>query len=173
LPLKIKIFLWFLNNGVVLTKDNLVKRRWKGCTKCGFCAQQETVQHLFFDCPLARLVWGCVAVAFGINGPTCVQHLFGPWLRSFSKKQRSLVVIGVAALCWAIWISRNELVFNKSQYVSILQVIFRGVFWIRSWAILSNDNGRNIVKAGGLLLESVALAFFHGSGWNILKRIVN
>jgi hypothetical protein len=82
-------------------------------------------------------------------------------------------VIGVAALCWAIWISRNELVFNKSQYVSILQVIFRGVFWIRSWAILSNDDGRNNLKAGGLLLESVALAFFHGPGWSILKRIVN
>jgi hypothetical protein len=29
------------------------------------------------------------------------------------------------------------------------------------------------LKDGGLLLESVALAFFHGSGWNILKRIVN
>jgi hypothetical protein len=26
LPLKIKIFLWYLNRGVVLTKDNLVKR---------------------------------------------------------------------------------------------------------------------------------------------------
>jgi hypothetical protein len=29
------------------------------------------------------------------------------------------------------------------------------------------------LKAGGLHLESVALAFFHGSGWNILKRIMN
>jgi hypothetical protein len=173
LPLKIKIFLWFLNNGVVLTKDNLVKRGWKGCTKCGFCAQQETVQHLFFDCQLARLVWSCVAVAFGFNRPTCVQHLFGPWLRSFSKKQRSLVMIGVAALCWAIWISRNDLVFKKSQYVSILQVIFRGVFWIRSWAFLANDDGRNSLRAGGRMLESVALALFKGTGWNILKRIEN
>jgi hypothetical protein len=29
------------------------------------------------------------------------------------------------------------------------------------------------LKAGGLHLESVALAFFHGSGWNTLKRIMN
>jgi hypothetical protein len=29
IPLKIKIFLWYLRNGVVLTKDNLVKRKWK------------------------------------------------------------------------------------------------------------------------------------------------
>jgi hypothetical protein len=98
---------------------------------------------------------------------------FCPWLRSFSKKQSSLVVIGVAALCWAIWISRNDLVFKKSQFVSILRVIFKGVFWIRSWAILSNDDERNSLKVGGCLLESVALAFFKGTGWNILKRIEN
>jgi hypothetical protein len=29
LPLKIKIFLWYLKKGVILTKDNLSKRRWK------------------------------------------------------------------------------------------------------------------------------------------------
>jgi hypothetical protein len=39
IPLKIKIFLWYLRNGVVLTKDNLVKRHWKGCTKCCFCVE--------------------------------------------------------------------------------------------------------------------------------------
>jgi hypothetical protein len=33
IPLKIKIFLWYLRNGVVLTEENLVKRQWKGCTK--------------------------------------------------------------------------------------------------------------------------------------------
>jgi hypothetical protein len=69
IPLKIKIFLWFLKNGVVLTKDNLVKRRWKGCTRCCFCTEQETIQHLFFDCPMAKLVWGCVAFAFGLASP--------------------------------------------------------------------------------------------------------
>jgi hypothetical protein len=30
LPLKIKIFLWYFNQRVILTKDNLVKRKWKG-----------------------------------------------------------------------------------------------------------------------------------------------
>jgi hypothetical protein len=94
-----------------------------------------------------------------------------PWILHQIKQAN--LMIGVTALCWAIWISRNDLVFNKSQYVSILQVVFRGVFWIRSWAILSKDDGGNSLKAGGLLLESVALAFFHGSGWNTLKRIVN
>jgi hypothetical protein len=67
IPLKIKIFLWYLRTGVVLTKDNLVKRHWKGCTKCCFCAEQETIQHLFFDCPTAQLVWGGVCFTFGVK----------------------------------------------------------------------------------------------------------
>jgi hypothetical protein len=58
ISLKIKIFLWYLKNGVVLTKDNLVKIQWKGSTKCCFCDVCESIQHLFFDCPMANLCGG-------------------------------------------------------------------------------------------------------------------
>jgi hypothetical protein len=30
IPLKIKIFMWYLQKEVVLTKDNLAKRNWNG-----------------------------------------------------------------------------------------------------------------------------------------------
>jgi hypothetical protein len=126
ISLKIKIFLWYLKIEVVLTKDNLVKRQWKGCTKCCFCDVSESIQHLFFDCPMAKLVWEILSLTFGIRMPSDVGNLFGPWLQSFSKKQRNRVVVGVAAFCWAIWISRNDIVFHKSHSLSILQVIFRG-----------------------------------------------
>jgi len=36
LPLKIKVFLWYLYKRVILTKDNLVRRQWQGDTKCCF-----------------------------------------------------------------------------------------------------------------------------------------
>ena len=32
-PLKIKIFVWFVHRKVILTKDNFLKRRWNGCKK--------------------------------------------------------------------------------------------------------------------------------------------
>jgi hypothetical protein len=98
-------------------------------------------------------------------------NLFDPWLTSFSHKQRALVLIGVAAFCWALWLSRNEVVFQKSKSRSFLQVMFRGTFWIRSWSILSREEGRNALKEGCLWLETIALEFFKGSGWNFLKRI--
>jgi hypothetical protein len=125
IPLKIKYSLWYLRNGVVLTKDNLVKRQWKGCTKCCFCTAQETIQHLFFYCPMARLLWRIIRCTFGIMKPVSIGHLFGLWLRSFSNKQRNLVLVGLAALCWALWISRNDMVFQKSQKKPFLQVMFR------------------------------------------------
>jgi hypothetical protein len=50
IPLKIKIFMWFLRGKVLLAKDNLVKRKWNGCTKCCFCESKETVQHLYISC---------------------------------------------------------------------------------------------------------------------------
>jgi hypothetical protein len=33
IPLRIKVFGWYLRKGVVLTKDNLTKRNWHGGTK--------------------------------------------------------------------------------------------------------------------------------------------
>jgi hypothetical protein len=56
LPLKIKIFLWYLKKGVTLTKYNLVRRNWIGSTKCAFCDRDETIQHLFFDCYYAKFL---------------------------------------------------------------------------------------------------------------------
>jgi hypothetical protein len=53
-PLKIKIFLWFLQKGVVLTKDNLAKKNWNGSQQCVCCSMNETIQHLFLDCPSAK-----------------------------------------------------------------------------------------------------------------------
>ena len=57
IPLKIKIFLWFLQRGILLTKDNLAKNNWTGSQKCCGCNSNETIQHLFLNCPYARLVW--------------------------------------------------------------------------------------------------------------------
>ena len=48
IPLRVKIFLWFLNKGVILTRDNLARRNWQGSKKCVFCNHNESIKHLFF-----------------------------------------------------------------------------------------------------------------------------
>lgn len=36
MSLNIKIFMWYLLQGVVLTKDNLAMRNWNGSLRCFF-----------------------------------------------------------------------------------------------------------------------------------------
>ena len=71
LPLKVKKFLWYLGRGVILTKDNLIRRCWKGSPKCGFCNHDEDIQHLLFDCYLARAIWRIIFIALNIERPSC------------------------------------------------------------------------------------------------------
>ena len=35
-PLNIKIFMWYLKRGAILTKDNLARRNWNGNKQCCF-----------------------------------------------------------------------------------------------------------------------------------------
>uniref|UniRef100_A0A453K060 Reverse transcriptase zinc-binding domain-containing protein n=1 Tax=Aegilops tauschii subsp. strangulata TaxID=200361 RepID=A0A453K060_AEGTS len=76
-PLRIKIFMWFVHKQVILTKDNLIKRRWVGSSRCCFCDHDETIQHLFLECPLAKLLWRMIHIAFNINPPIDIESLFG------------------------------------------------------------------------------------------------
>jgi hypothetical protein len=50
-PLKIKIFMWFLHQKVILTKDNLEKRNWNECPKCAFSDSNEFINHFFLRVP--------------------------------------------------------------------------------------------------------------------------
>ena len=56
IPHRIKLFLWLLENQVVLTKDNMIKRNWQGDPSCYFCPSNESINHLFFLCPVAKVI---------------------------------------------------------------------------------------------------------------------
>ena len=46
IPLKSKIFAWYLRQGVIFTKDTLIKKNWHGSSQCLFCHHDETIKHL-------------------------------------------------------------------------------------------------------------------------------
>jgi hypothetical protein len=45
IPYKIKIFTWLLERNAILTKDNMIRRKWAGDPSCVFCDGTETVDH--------------------------------------------------------------------------------------------------------------------------------
>ena len=116
--------------GITLTKDNLAKRNRQGSVKCCLCSSIETIQHLFFDCYFASFVWNNVPITFRIRPPTSFANLFGSSLHGLSPKLRKQILLGVATLCWAIWLNRNDMVFNMAKSNTAMQVIFRVTYWI-------------------------------------------
>jgi hypothetical protein len=124
-PLKIRIFMWFIYKKAILTKDNLAKRRWRGCTKCVFCDNKETIDHLFISCSFARLVWRVVHFTYSISPPTNVNNLFANWPNGIDKQTKPRIRVGVCALVSAIWNYRKDVVFNRNAKPKKLQVIHR------------------------------------------------
>jgi hypothetical protein len=171
IPLKVKIFMWFLHRKVILIKDNLAHRNWNGCMKCAFCDSSESINHLFFDCPFAKLIWRVIQFTFNIVPPTNVTNMSGNWLNEVDKVSKSRIRIGFCALMWAIWNCRNDIVFNKSTNSNFLQVTRMVSHWIHEWSLLLPETQREPMHAGCRRLDAVARAIYNQDGWRPVKRL--
>jgi hypothetical protein len=170
-PLKIRIFMWFLQKKVILTKDNLIKRHWQGDEGCCFCDQKETVQHLFITCPFTRMIWRIVYMSFNIPPPLNITNLFGNWLNGVPKKDKAYIRVGVCAVLWAIWKVRNDCIFNKKKFPSFLQVIPLATHSIRMWSYLQLEDDRPAMDIGCNRLETVTRDFYSRCGWSADRRL--
>lgn len=132
---------------VTLTKDNQLKRRWEGDSKCYFCSEEETMQHLFFDCHVAKFVWNIIYLAFRIKPPTSVMDMLNPWLGCLPHKLWKHSLVGATTMCWAIWLCRNDVVFNWKLPNSYMQVIFRGTHWTRLWSQVTKEEEKNLLRS--------------------------
>ena len=88
-------------------------------------AMFPSIQHLFFSCAHAKFLWRAVHVVFGLSQPSSVDDLFNRWCKVGDSKHNLLLQTAASAICWTIWISRNEVVFDKCKPKSYLQVLFR------------------------------------------------
>ena len=61
--------LWLID----ITKHNLKKHNWQGCTMCYFYCNEESIQHLFLTCPLTMLFVAFYSWWFGSPIP-CINH---------------------------------------------------------------------------------------------------
>uniref|UniRef100_A0A452ZM17 Uncharacterized protein n=1 Tax=Aegilops tauschii subsp. strangulata TaxID=200361 RepID=A0A452ZM17_AEGTS len=76
--------------------------RWVDSSRCCFYDQNETIKHLFLDCPLAKLLWRTIHIAFKVTPPISIDTLFGTWLTGVESYTTGHIRIGICALLWAI-----------------------------------------------------------------------
>jgi len=57
---------------------------------------------------MANYVWSMVAHVLGA-GPTFGQ--FWAWIQNVLKEGKSFHMVGLSAICWVIWLTRNKFSF--------------------------------------------------------------
>jgi len=124
IPLKIKVFIGFLLKGVILTKDNLLRRRWKGDDRCCFCDNKENIQHILFLLSCCEICLESLYYDIWFASSYRFEDLSGVCFQQTGQHMRSLICVGTSAILWSIWICRNDVTFDKKKLYSYLQVIF-------------------------------------------------
>lgn len=117
---KLKLFVWRVASGSLPTKTQLKSYHIDIDACCPVCnSAEETIIHCFWDCIFARRCWSRPDLTM-LSGhfPT-----FLDWLDSlfqqFEDEKRAYFVM----ICWSIWKSRNEGVWNQLR-PSIPRVLY-------------------------------------------------
>jgi hypothetical protein len=168
IPLKTKVFGWYLRHGVILTKDNLAKQNWHGSKSCVFYHHEETIKHLFFQCRFVRSIWSIIQVASTLYPPCRVANIFGNWLHGIDNRFRTLIRVGALAVIWSLWLCSK--VFNN-KLSSLLQVIYRCTGTLRLWSSLQRVEDQDLFTDVCARLETIARDTFSHHGWQHNRRI--
>jgi hypothetical protein len=74
--------------------------------------------------------------------------------------------VGASALCWVLWLSRTDVLFQRTVPNSYLFAgNFQGIYWARCWSQLSNEEEKVSLKRRSCILKSI-MEFYIKYGWN-------
>jgi hypothetical protein len=125
-PGKCKFFMWLVAHGRCWTADRLARKGLPHPQRCLLCDQEEeTMNHLLVSCVFSREVWfnmlktvglqhlspSLNSTSFDVRWEEVSMTLISPSNKKLRKGLNSLIILGA----WAIWIHRNQCVFNGEQ----------------------------------------------------------
>jgi hypothetical protein len=99
IPPRIHFFLWLLSNNKLLTRDNLEKRRNLDNSKCLFCEEKKSIDHLFYSYVVAKQAWEVVLEVVGFSIGINFESVVKCWL---CNKKFGIVNMLSSTICWGI-----------------------------------------------------------------------
>ena len=155
IPPKIQFFLGPVTHNKLLTRDNLVKRQNLSDLTCLFCSEEESINHLFFECVVAKEIWSSVQFLTEVDiSPICLSNITKLW----PDKKFSVENVVHASVLWAIWLVRNNSFFNHVVWLG-LQVVWRkSAFNLAQWNILFTGSEKEKMMTMANAMEHLARA---------------
>jgi hypothetical protein len=90
--------------------------------------------------------------------------MFTWWMQGVEKKLTYKILVGSCTLCWAMWLSQNDVVFNKVRGFNPMQVIFCMAYWIQLWTLLQKVEHHPQINWGCRVLETTVMEIFTSNG---------
>ncbi|CAN1181154.1 Putative ribonuclease H protein At1g65750 [Linum perenne] len=139
LPPKVCFFIWRICRNALPTKVGLLRRRCGSSSICHTChAEEETLEHLLFHCPLSMSFWQ--ANMPSLQCPTPTQSVKS-WFINLASTATQTSATEVGFTLWYIWKMRNELLFQDIQ-PSLTDLSARRAHDLQQW-ISVHDVRRN------------------------------
>lgn len=162
MPLNIKIFVWLMLKGRIQAAHQLKKMKWNGDPLCKLCGAEEDVDHLMFKCAPARFLWCCFRDVFHWDHVPSSRREFMNILMTMGDDRAIIFLHVISAGIWAIWLVRNDWVFNNKLLSNICHLPHKAVSFLIQWRGLLPEKLK--VEVDGL--KDSLLASIRASGPN-------
>ncbi|XVF42020.1 hypothetical protein PTKIN_Ptkin01aG0326800 [Pterospermum kingtungense] len=147
---KLIIFLWKICTNCLPVRAELHRRVQRIPPECVFCLNnEESVEHLFFECTFARAFWFGSELSLRTDGLglNSVKEWIGEWLGKPELLNPEALWFYGQFVCgmWSIWLHMNEVLFKntKPQPLSALTHLRAYMGWIyKAYSNLNTSMGR-------------------------------
>jgi hypothetical protein len=85
------------------------------------------------------------------------------WFYSFLPGGEKFYMVRMAAVCWAIWILRNKMMFEKYIHRKPAEIVFMVCSFLMHWAGLQKEGDKMMLASGVKKLMSTAAELASGA----------
>jgi hypothetical protein len=136
-PPKIQFFLWLLSHNKLATIDNLNKRGMSKLVQCQFCAEDENIRHLFFECCVAKVIWNYTREFLRVDIGSNYMYVAA---KGLSGEKAYITNIISSAVVRGLWLIKNEFVFNDQVWSYVKMVVRRIWKLSMEWSIICKSS---------------------------------
>jgi hypothetical protein len=97
--------------------------------------------------------------------------MFGTWILNINGGMRKLILVGIGIILWGVWLSRNNVSFDKKPVLPYIKVIYRATHWVWTWSLFQEEVACQQLHDDRRLLEMVSIEIFERHGWRFRNRL--